>query len=138
MDLIPVLFEAEERYGYMSDEAIAIFQKVLKRAETKRGVIDPYAEVKTNKKYIDRMPLEQQQDIIEMYSLGYSSREVGKHFGVNQSSVNHYWHKMHKIGRLSIISQFERNERHRELLKTMYRGKFNDVELNRIGRGDAK
>ena len=138
MDLIPVLFEAEERYGYMSDEAISVFQKVLKRAEAKRGVIDPYVEVKTNKKYIDQMPLEQQQDIIEMYSLGYSTREVGNYFGVNRSGVNHYWHKMHKIGRLSIISQFERNERHRELLKTMYRGKFNDVELNRIGRGDAK
>ena len=45
---------------------------------------------------------------------------------------------MHKIGRLPILSQFERNERHRDLLKTMYRGKFNDVELNRVGRGDAK
>lgn len=138
MDLIPLLYEAEERYGYMSDEAISIFQKVLKRTEEKRGVIDPYEETKTKNKFIERMPLEQQRDMLEMYSLGYSTREVAKHFGVNRTSVNHYWHKMHKIGRLPILSQFERNERHRELLRTMYRGKFNDVELIRRGHGDAE
>jgi hypothetical protein len=138
MDLIPVLYAAEEKYGYMSDKAIAVFQKVLKRTEEKRGVIDPYVEINTNHKFIDHMPLDQQRDIIEMYSLGYSSREVAKYFDVGRTSVTHYWHKMHKTGRLPILSQFERNERHRELLKTMYRGKFNDVELNRMGRGDAK
>ncbi|MCC7668909.1 MAG: hypothetical protein ABF709_05070 [Leuconostoc pseudomesenteroides] len=138
MDLIPVLYEAEERYGYMSDEAISIFQKVLKRTEEKRGVIDPYEEAESKNKFIERMPLDQQQNIIEMYSLGYSSREVGKYLGVNRTSVNHYWQKMSKIGRLKLLSQFERNERHRELLKILYRGKFNDVELIRMCRGDAK
>lgn len=140
MDLIPVLYEAEERYGYMSDEAISIFQKVLKRVEEKRGAIDPYPELKTRtkNKFIERMPLNQQQDIIDMYSLGYSTREVTKHFGVNRTSVNHYWQKMSKVGRLKLLSQFERNARHGELLKTMYRAKFNDVQLIRRGHGDAE
>ena len=135
MDLIPVLYEAEARYGYMSDEAISVFQKVLKRAEAKRGTVDPYEEVATKNIPIERMPLKQQQEIIEMYTLGYLQREVGDYFGASRQSVNHYWRKMIKIGRLKPLGRFERSERHRELFKTMYRGKFNDVELIRRTNG---
>lgn len=136
MDLIPVLFEAEERYGYMSDEAIAIFQKVLKRAEEQDGKNDPYAEIRT--KFIDRITGQEKRDIMDMYALGYSSREVARYVGTSHQNIDNFWRKMRNEGKMLTISLFERRALHDDLLKTMNRGKFNDVELNRIGRGDAK
>lgn len=136
MDLIPVLFEAEERYGYMSDEAIAIFQKVLKRAEEENGKDDHYAEVRT--KFVDRITGQEKRDIMDMYAFGYTSREVARYIGTSHQNINNFWRRMRKEGKMLTIGQFERRALHEDLLKTMYRGKFNDVELNRIGRGDAK
>lgn len=136
MDLIPVLFEAEERYGYMSDEAIAIFQKVLNRAEERNGKNDPYEEVRT--KFIDRITGQEKHDIMDMYALGYSSREVARYVGTSHQNIDNFWRKMRNEGKMLTISLFERRALHDYLLKTMYRGKFNDVELNRMGRGDAK
>ena len=136
MDLIPVLFEAEERYGYMSDEAIAIFQKVLKRAEEQNGKNDHYTEVRT--KFIDKITSQEKRDIMDMYALGYSSREVARYVGTSHQNIDNFWRKMRNEGKMRTISLFERRALHDDLLKTMYRGKFNDVELNRMGRGDAK
>lgn len=136
MDLIPVLYEAEERYGYMSDEAIAIFQKVLKRAEERNGKSDPYVEVRT--KFVDRITGQEKRDIMDMYALGYSSREVARYVGKSHQNIDNFWRKMRNEGKMPTISLFERRALHDDLLKTMYRGKFNDVELNRMGRGDAK
>ena len=136
MDLIPVLFEAEERCGYMSDEAIAIFQKVLNRAEEQNGKNDPYAQIRT--KFIDRITGQEKRDIMDMYALGYSSREVARYVGTSHQNIDNFWRKMRNEGKMLTISLFERRALHDDLLKTMYRGKFNDVELNRMGRGDAK
>ncbi|MCT4420571.1 hypothetical protein EFT49_10375, partial [Leuconostoc falkenbergense] len=91
MDLIPVLFEAEERYGYMSDEAIAIFQKVLNRAEERNGKNDPYEEVRT--KFIDRITGQEKRDIMDMYALGYSSREVARYVGTSHQNIDNFWRK---------------------------------------------
>ena len=136
MDLIPVLYEAEERYGYMSDEAIAIFQKVLKRAEEKHGKFDPYGNEHVT--FADGLSAIEKRDIIDMYTLGYSSREVARYVGTSHQNIDNFWRKMRNEGKMLTISLFERRALHDDLLKTMYRGKFNDVELNRMGRGDAK
>ena len=136
MDLIPVLFEAEERYGYMSDEAIAIFQKVLKRAEEQNGKNDHYTEVRT--KFVDRITGQEKRDIMDMYAVGYSSREVARYVGTSHHNINNFWRKMRNEGKMSTISLFERRSLHEDLIKSMYRVKFNDVELIRNGRGDAK
>ena len=136
MDLIPVLYEAEERYGYMSDEAISVFQKVLKRAEEKHGKSDPYGNEHVT--FADGLSAIEKRDIIDMYTLGYSSREVARYVGTSHQNIDNFWRKMRNEGKMLTISLFERRALHDDLLKTMYRGKFNDVELNRIGRGDAK
>ena len=136
MNLIPVLYDAEEQYGYMSDEAIAIFQKALKGVEERNGKNDPYAEVRT--KFVDRITGQEKREIMDMYALGYSSREVARYVGTSHQNIDNYWRKMRKEGNMRTISLFERRVLHDDLLKSMYRGKFNDVELNRMGRGDAK
>lgn len=75
---------------------------------------------------------------MDMYALGYSSRELARYVGTSHQNIDNFWRKMRKDGKMLTISLFERRDLHDDLLKTMYRGKFNDVELNRMGRGDAK
>lgn len=136
MDLIPVLYEAEERYGYMSDEAISVFQKVLKRAEEKHGKFDPYGNEHVT--FAEGLSAIEQRDIMDMYCLGYSSREVAGYMGYSHQNISNFWRKMNREGKMPRISTFERNRLHDDLFKTMNHGKFNDVKLIRRGRGDAK
>ncbi|WP_349550349.1 hypothetical protein [Leuconostoc pseudomesenteroides] len=136
MNLIPVLFSAEDKYGYMSDEAIAVFQKVMNRAEEQNGKNDHYEEVRRG--FIEKITSQEKRDIMDMYTLGYSSQEVADYFATKHHNIINYWRRMRKEGKMPSISVFERNRLHEELFKNMNRGKFNDVRLIRRGRGDAK
>lgn len=127
MDLIPVLYEAEERYGYMSDEAIAEFQRVLRKVTMSNP---KNHEPKSDKiSGVEYMPISVQIEVMEMYSLGYSPQETGNYFDISENKIRSYLNKMFRIGRLEHISADKRRKLHVDLINSNDRGKFQDVRL---------
>ena len=130
MNLASGFAEKEKEYGDMSDEAISWFRAELKKCETSE-----ITGIDANRKcFIETLPLSDQLDIIEMYTLGYTTAEAALHFGVELRLVKSFWLKMKRIGRLDNVSVSDRRMLHKSLLESSNRGRFNDVQLLRNGK----